>query len=651
LNVRVKFAYNAQRLGGFQAPVGFIAATEGQGSDGVWGLPSSSGVGTSHVFVHDIEKDLAPPILGDIQYEILPFDRADEAGTCLDIECDLWVQGIVHGCNLTAYGISVDGDPVATVNIPGTALCPVCSVSGVQTPGAVKVKSGNLSTLKLSVLDVCHNQGIGDTTCFFQQPVDGAAMWIVPKDSDGTVIMCEAVALPGQLVTFGNCLTSVGEVIGVSACYPQTVVPSGTVTISGPATVAYGDSLTLTLDGITGIAPPYTYQWYLNATPIVGATDVNYGPVLADFGDAGAYNLMVNGLYTSNTVTVAVTAAPPVLAPIPDMGVTIGDTLTISTQLLSGGEPITYQWYKDDVIIIGATALSYSKAGATTGDDGVYKIVATGPGGTTYQQATVSLAMAPAWVWYRFDEQPVTSTTLTDSSGNNRLSTLVSSFSRVDGAIVIPQSTGTTLRGARLNALMPLSFRNPPIAMMAWVKPAMRTDRNTAATYSYQPYPPNVLSNDYPGQGGHGFGVNVWAADGIYSAGSALIVAGFGNIAVPGGFAADTWYHVAISMGSTYKTQVWVNGVRIYTSNTVPGFTAIQSYLYTGRHNDDTNYSSRNNFAGAIDEARVYDRELSSAELNAIYLAGRSRPTPYDLTGEGHYLYGDGFQVIGRNFN
>ena len=40
---------------------------------------------------------------------------------------------------------------------------------------------------------------------------------------------------------------------------------------------------------------------------------------------------------------------------------------------------ITYQWYKDGVIIPGAIGIEYSNTSATSADAGIYSVIATGP--------------------------------------------------------------------------------------------------------------------------------------------------------------------------------------------------------------------------------------------------------------------------------
>lgn len=50
-------------------------------------------------------------------------------------------------------------------------------------------------------------------------------------------------------------------------------------------------------------------------------------------------------------------------------------TMTLTVTVTGGLEPYSYQWYKDNNAIDGATAATYVKASTTTADSGTYKVV------------------------------------------------------------------------------------------------------------------------------------------------------------------------------------------------------------------------------------------------------------------------------------
>lgn len=55
--------------------------------------------------------------------------------------------------------------------------------------------------------------------------------------------------------------------------------------------------------------------------------------------------------------------------------VNASNALTLTVEATGGLTPYTYQWYKNNNAIAGATAATYTKASTTTADSGTYKVV------------------------------------------------------------------------------------------------------------------------------------------------------------------------------------------------------------------------------------------------------------------------------------
>lgn len=271
LNIRVRFAYVPSGLGDFRPATPFTHATEHHiGSDGVVALTSSVGAGTEHVFVHDISKDLEAPISGHLQYEILPYDQLNPIDATADIEVDLWAQGIVGGCDQDINSIRVDGVGISSVPIANTSTCRECTTAGAQTPGAVFLKSGLLSILKNSVLEVCSNHVDNQNPdCVFEGPLDSATMWLSPRGASPAVTLCSATALPGEIVTFGVCSLSLpvtpAIVQGTSTCEPELIPTTWSITASGNP-VTDGDEIVVD-QATTGLI------WTSNAAAVLTRPD------------------------------------------------------------------------------------------------------------------------------------------------------------------------------------------------------------------------------------------------------------------------------------------------------------------------------------------------------------------------------------------
>lgn len=142
--------------------------------------------------------------------------------------------------------------------------------------------------------------------------------------------------------------TSTSTTLGITSFTAQT--PSGTVTMSDLG---------------------YAYQWYLNGAPVAGATSQTL--VVSDASQNGEYSLSITmpdvAMIVSNDVMINL-AIPAVTI---SSGSTLceGGTVELSSNLPTG--TYTYQWYKNNIVIPGATAATYTADSA-----GNYQLTVTG---------------------------------------------------------------------------------------------------------------------------------------------------------------------------------------------------------------------------------------------------------------------------------
>jgi len=145
-----------------------------------------------------------------------------------------------------------------------------------------------------------------------------------------------------------------------------------------------GSTLTLTAEA-SGVPTP-TYQWYLNNSPISGATLATYSVANVTTDAAGTYKVVATnsqGSATSNNAVVTVnTAAPAITAQPAPVTVNVGQAINL-TATASGLPPPSYQWYLNGEPIAGATSPTYSVASAATLNAGTYTVTATNPYGST----------------------------------------------------------------------------------------------------------------------------------------------------------------------------------------------------------------------------------------------------------------------------
>lgn len=151
--------------------------------------------------------------------------------------------------------------------------------------------------------------------------------------------------------------------------------------------------------------PAVTYQWYRGSTAISGATGSSYSftPVAGDSG-ASFYCQVRNtvGTVQSNVVYLTVnntgSTTPVTISTQPqNQSIVSGNAVTFSVAV-AGTAPFTYQWYKNNVAINGATNASYTTTAVDTDNGATFQCVVTNGGGVysaTSQSATLTVSPAP----------------------------------------------------------------------------------------------------------------------------------------------------------------------------------------------------------------------------------------------------------------
>lgn len=145
---------------------------------------------------------------------------------------------------------------------------------------------------------------------------------------------------------------------------------------------------TLRLAVVVEGAAPLSYQWKKDGEPIEAATNPQLEITLVEASDAGEYAVDVSspfGNAASAAAQVAVNPAPaiPLFVEQPvDTNSPRGSSVSLDG-LAVAEEGVTYQWFKTDALIEGATSSSLSIQVSSVLDSGNYYVVATSPAGTT----------------------------------------------------------------------------------------------------------------------------------------------------------------------------------------------------------------------------------------------------------------------------
>jgi trimeric autotransporter adhesin len=256
------------------------------------------------------------------------------------------------GCSDTAsQAITINPSPANTVTLSGSlSFCGGDSVVITGTTGAGYTYQWH------------NTAGIiaGATNPAYTARVSGT-YWVVITNSTG-------------------CSTpSVNNIVAV------TPAPVFTVTPSGVTTFCAGGNVTMTVSPTAG----FTFQWYLNGTPIPGANLSSYTAA-----STGNYSVKVTSTGTGcsifSPVTPVASITSPVMVPLTATMFCWGGSAPLAAVVAGATSVVQYQWYVNGSLIPGATNSTYN---ATI--PGTYKVIINVPSSCFLTSANVSVTQNP----------------------------------------------------------------------------------------------------------------------------------------------------------------------------------------------------------------------------------------------------------------
>ena len=123
---------------------------------------------------------------------------------------------------------------------------------------------------------------------------------------------------------------------------------------------------------VAGAGAGYTYQWQLNGVDISGETQISYAAVAS--GNYTAVVVNSCGNVISNAIVVTVYPVTPV------------PVISLQSDSLISTAAVTYQWYYNGVLIVGATDGNYVPT-----QNGDYTVVITDANGCTSTSAIFTM--------------------------------------------------------------------------------------------------------------------------------------------------------------------------------------------------------------------------------------------------------------------
>jgi gliding motility-associated-like protein len=248
-----------------------------------------------------------------------------------------------------------------------------------------------------------------------------------------------------------------------------------------PGNLCAPTTLDLQVDNISN-PETYQYQWYRSGSLIanetshtIRITQSGMYQALVDYGDCS-----FNANTDSNIVTVTIgsTGSAVGITPPSKTALCSGDTETLTIDTTDPSW--SYQWYKDDTVITGETATSYTVDASVANFEGDYQVEISGIGVCTQRSATVTITNGGAYTVTRVNAenivvlptQPETLSVTTTANAPSyqwyRNSTIISGATNAtlditqDGsyycAVTSTGSCSSTINSENTNATIPASF-------------------------------------------------------------------------------------------------------------------------------------------------------------------------------------------------
>ncbi len=265
-----------------------------------------------------------------------------------------------------------------SVGAPVAVLIPV-SISG-QPAGATLCEGATQTFTVTATGDGISYQWRKDTA-----PIGGAT---IASYSIASAVAADSGSY--DCVVTGSCgaVTSAAAVLLVETAPVITLDPSG-------ASPCEGDAVTLSV-AASG-SPTLSYQWRKNGVDVGGATASSYSIASAILGDSGSYTCVVsNNCGAPESAAAGLTVLQTTAITSTPVGATVCEGVSHTFTVAADGSTLSYAWFKDGVLIGGATATSYTIAAAATSDAADYTCTVTGDCGVETTAAATLVVEAPA---------------------------------------------------------------------------------------------------------------------------------------------------------------------------------------------------------------------------------------------------------------